>query len=182
MRPQRPSSPNAKPLFRETDVINQMQLGPLPRLTLLHLIQLGNLIKQLTRLLRVRDPCRGTRQPRLEVIGSSAQKLVSNMQCLPAINSPKDPLTGQNTPGLVTNIHEYVVPTCWASQTILLKVNFSLTVEGAKWQSLTDFRDILTRIVSSNHASTVRDIPVSFAQSKLSPPMSLDRTCGLLLV
>lgn len=60
----------------------------------MHLVQLGNLIEQLARLLRIRDPRRRTRQSRLEVVCSSTQELVSYMQRFAPFNPPKDSLAG----------------------------------------------------------------------------------------
>jgi hypothetical protein len=67
---------------------------PLPRLALLHLVELGNLIQELTRFQWICDPCRRTCQPGLEVVGPSTQELVANVQRLPALNTSEDTLTG----------------------------------------------------------------------------------------
>lgn len=75
----------------------------------MRLVQLCNLVQQLARLGWIRDPCRCACQSRLEVVRASTQELISNVQRLSPFNRAKDSLTGQNTPALITNVHEYVV-------------------------------------------------------------------------
>lgn len=49
--------------------------------------------------------------PYLEVIRTSTQELVTNVECLRALNAAEEALADHNTPGLVTNVHEDVVAT-----------------------------------------------------------------------
>lgn len=75
----------------------------------MRLVQLSDLVQQLARLCRVRYPRRCASQSCLEIVRPSTQELVSYVQRLSSFNRPKDALTGQDTPALVSNIHKYIV-------------------------------------------------------------------------
>ena len=131
----------------------------------MHLVQFGNLVEQLARLLRVRDPRRRTCQPSLEVVRPSTQELVANVQCFAALNPAKYPLTGKDTPGLIADVDEYVVS----------------AVERAKGETLADLGYFLaTSALQALHM--VSNLRVSSARSKRSLPVSLGKTCARPLV
>jgi hypothetical protein len=79
---------------------------------LLHLVKLSNFIQQLAGFLWVCNPRGGACQSSLEVVCPGAQKLVTNVQCLAALDASEDALTGENSPGLVPDIDEYIITTC----------------------------------------------------------------------
>lgn len=69
------------------------------------------LIKQLHSLIRTRDPGSSAHPPRLEIIGTSREELVANVQRAVSLNAAEEMLAGENTPGFITNIDENVVTT-----------------------------------------------------------------------
>jgi hypothetical protein len=67
-------------------------MSPSSSLALLHLVELGYLVQQLARLLRVCNPRCSTGQASLEVVGPSTQELVANVQRLPALDASENAL------------------------------------------------------------------------------------------
>jgi hypothetical protein len=68
------------------------------RLPLLYLVQFSNLIEQLNGFCRICNPRRRAREACLEVICSSGQKLVPNVECFASFNATEETLAGQYAP------------------------------------------------------------------------------------
>lgn len=48
----------------------------------------------------------------LEIVRASTQELVTDVKRFTALDPAEEPLTGQNTPRLVTDIYKDIVATC----------------------------------------------------------------------
>lgn len=75
----------------------------------LHIIQLRNLIQQLHRLRRTRDPSRGTRKPGFEIVGAGAEELVADVEGAAAFDAAEVRLAGHDAPAFVADVDEDVV-------------------------------------------------------------------------
>lgn len=86
-----------------------LQSSQSPILPINQSIQLGNLVKQLYSLRRIRNPSRRTSESGLEIIGTCTQELVTNMQRLGRIDVMEKRLANSDAPALITYIDENVV-------------------------------------------------------------------------